>query len=273
VIGPAGLVNPMQRATVAARMTGDVGAGSISYEWKTSRGRIVKGQGTAAITFYAGEEDAGREAKVTVTAQGLSDGCEVTASGTVSVASLPEFDPMDEFGRVGPRKTELWDFLARLDTFMSYVQSNRRSEGFLVVDFNSKDTTQHKVQHLRRIYDHFAFRRVDLKRLTVALSEDSYPEKTTFMGTWPAKALVPKYVRGYRIINAEDYRANLGSLFPLNSTAARTYREPPAPGPDHFWFELLAKNEDLDTELDYFFDELENNPDQEGIVEVTYGKA
>ncbi len=48
---------------------------------------------------------------------------------------------------------------------------------------------------------------------------------------------------------------------------------PSRPGPDHFWSELNVRdNSYLKGHLDVFFAELDNNPGQEGIIELTFEK-
>ena len=48
---------------------------------------------------------------------------------------------------------------------------------------------------------------------------------------------------------------------------------PTLPGPDHDWFEIIdGKNGDLKGRLDTFFSELTNNPEVEGIIEITFTK-
>ncbi len=45
------------------------------------------------------------------------------------------------------------------------------------------------------------------------------------------------------------------------------------PGPDHFWFDLGSlKTSDLKNQLDVFFAELANNPNNEGVIEITFTK-
>lgn len=213
LILPNGILQVEEEATFVAKISGNFESKVVAFKWTSSRGKIVAGQGTQAVNIVTNEDDEGISLKVSVEVVGLPKHCVLKASESIGVAQLPIGEPADELGRIGRKKDDLWHFLGRLDVYISLVQQSPGYEGFMTVEFNSKDTRRHKIRHLQRIYDHFAFRKFDLTRITFAIAEHDYPEKT-ILWTMAPNARIPKYARSYRIVKAEDYKSRVNDLIP-----------------------------------------------------------
>ncbi len=214
LILPKGVAEIEAPATVVARLSGGFDYKAAILNWSVSSGKIVEGQGSAAITFVPGEDDSGSNIKITLVVSGLPEHCNSSVSDTLPVVQMPIGEPVDELGKIGPKKADLSLLLGRLDGYMSVVNDSPGYEGFMTITFNRKDTQRHKIQHLNRIYDHFLFRKFDLTRITFAISEEDNPEKTILWTIHP-DAKIPKYARSYKMIRAEEYRKDLNRIFPI----------------------------------------------------------
>lgn len=210
---PNGVIEAEASATVVARLSGGFDYSSSALRWSLSKGKIASGQGTAAITFVTSEDDEGTNIKVTLSVGGLPPHCRSVASDLIGIASLPIGEPVDTLGKIGSTKKAFWSFLSILDTYMSVVINSPNYEGVITVEFNRKDKRQEKVRHLKRILNHFGFRKFDLTRITFAVSEGNHPERTT-LWTMPPDAKYPKYARDFQKIKAEEFNKKIKDLFP-----------------------------------------------------------
>ena len=106
VTGPTGITKPGDNMIFAVKVDTNQRE-KLSYHWWISKGAMVKGQGTAAITV---KHDC-RSANVTATVEvkGLPEGCPSGASETAGVSEgcggLPEL--IDEYGPISFQKEKL----------------------------------------------------------------------------------------------------------------------------------------------------------------------
>lgn len=177
------------------------------YEWTFSRGKILKGQGTAQIEFIANEEDAGANFTVSVKVSGLPKGCSDTYSDIFAVTPLLIREPFDDM-----RKIALDDYKARLDSFMISLSNTPHSEGLIALEFSKTDKQRYKISLLRNINKHFIFRKFDLTRITFAINEAEFEERTLL---WHISAggKFPEHVKNYQIVKAEELERKLKELF------------------------------------------------------------
>ena len=207
LILPQGIIEIETPTTVVARLSGGFDYKLSTIKWLISSGKIVDGQGTAAVIFVPSEDDAGINIKVTLVVSGLSETCNSSVSNTVSVATMPIGEPADRFGKEG-----FWDLRGKLDVYMAVVRDSPTYEGFITVEFNRKDKREYKIKRLKQIYSQFVFRKFDLTRITIAVSEGDYPETLTLWTMHPG-AKVPKYARGFRLIKAEEFSKAIKNVF------------------------------------------------------------
>ena len=182
---------------------------NLGYEWTVSSGRMLKGQGTSAIEFSAGENDSAININVSVKITGLPKDCSNTVSDSIGVIHIPESDPFDEIGKIS-----LNDYKARLDSFLARVEGNSNYKGLIQLKFNKSDSQKYKKLLVKNIYNYLEFRKFDLTRISLAIYEDDYEEQTTLWIASPGADL-PKSVRkDYKIIKAEELLQKLNQLFP-----------------------------------------------------------
>ena len=101
----------------------------LTYNWSTSAGSIISGQGTPSIKVDTKGTD-GQGITVTVEIDGLESGCEKAASFTISPACglLPPTRLFDRFGEVS-----LAEEKERLDNFALALQQEPGAEGYIIV--------------------------------------------------------------------------------------------------------------------------------------------
>ena len=182
---------------------------NLTYEWSFSRGKILEGQGTPQIKFSAAKEDEGASVNVSVKVIGLPKDCNNNLTDIFGVDSLPIGEPVDYFGKIA-----LDDRRYRLDSFIIQLANDPNAEGLIVLDLEEKDSRTYKTSLLKNICGHFTFRKFDLTRITFAISESKYEERTV-LWIMSLENKPPEYVdENYRIIKAEEIRKNFKALFP-----------------------------------------------------------
>lgn len=201
---PLGIGKPVN---VFVRLNGKIEETVFSYEWTTSAGEILRGQGKSEIEFVIREPDTSN-VNVTVRIIGLAKNCSSEASDVMPVTPTLHIDPVDRFG-----KLTLDDYKARLDNFLVSVQSDPVSEGLIIIRFDTTDNRGYKTSLLRNILEFLEWRKSDLTRITFAISETDEKEKTVL---WivPPGAEFPKEDEDNKIIKGEELGAKINELFP-----------------------------------------------------------
>ncbi len=163
VNGPAGITQRGEEMSFTANV---VGADSdIRYDWTVSTGRIVLGQGTAAVIVIADEPDS--VVTATVKISGFSEGCESTASESGGVAPVPPSCPLDEWEVLRPN-----DERGRLDAFFAEIANNPASKGIFI--FIGVPVQKRAINHpkIKFIVGHARFRKFDTGRLIFAFDKE-----------------------------------------------------------------------------------------------------
>lgn len=217
-----GLISPQSfllanvTAEFSVEIEGKPDKTNFSYEWTISRGKIIQGQSTSKITVLTEKQDKGENLEVSVKIFGLNKTCNDTFSDVVAVEpELAIHDPVDTLGKPAPTIEGTFSHLARFDNFMILIIGAPESEGLVTISFNREDDRNYKISRLKKILGFFEKRKYDLKRVTFAITEFDYEEKTV-MWIVPPQAEFPEYVdSSYKIIKGEDLKKSINNLFPL----------------------------------------------------------
>lgn len=156
VTGPAGIVQPGEEASFIAN-TDEAGKKyHLNYQWSTSIGEIVSGQGTSSIkvTWPAGVSTI----TITVEIKGLPNGCPATASAMESWCAPPVPISIDEFGRLSNNSIK-----AKLDNLFVDLSNNPGSQGYIINYGNVKEISIRE----RLIVRSVSFRNFDRSRITL----------------------------------------------------------------------------------------------------------
>lgn len=160
-------------------------AARLAYDWSASYGRIVNGQGTAAITLdAAGIQAVGTT--VTVAVRGLPEGCPATESCTVP-GVMACHRPLDEYGDIDAE-----DEQARLDNLAIELQNDPNAGGHLLCYGGKVGLAGEAQARCERARDYLAKSRgIEWSRL--AVEDGGYRENVT-VTLWvvPQNAIPPR---------------------------------------------------------------------------------
>jgi hypothetical protein len=123
---PTQLIEPDDPFKITVTVTGADPKLSLSYNWSTSAGTIVSGQGTPMITMRDPKSHC-HTTTVTVTVAGLDSSCQNTASCTMVVDMAPVSRKFDEYGGITFK-----DEKARLDKFAAQIKQEAGASGYIV---------------------------------------------------------------------------------------------------------------------------------------------
>lgn len=123
---PARLIKPDDPFKVTVTVTGADPKLSLSYNWSTSAGTIISGQGTPAITMLDPKPHC-HTTTVTVKITGLDSSCQNTASCTMVVDTPPVSRKFDEYGDIAFK-----DEKARLDKFGAQMKQEFGASAYIV---------------------------------------------------------------------------------------------------------------------------------------------
>lgn len=161
VTGPAGVTAPGETVTFTANVSGGSGE-AVTYNWTTSAGTIIEGQGTPVIRVATTPEMAGTSVTGTVTIGGVCDQCDKDASETAAITALPEPITVDDFGK------EANDVIrGKLDIFFQSLQSNPSAQGYII----NYGTDREVAAREKLMRGHIAFRNQDASRFTFVRGE------------------------------------------------------------------------------------------------------
>lgn len=155
VTGPAGIVQPGEEASFIADTDEASKKYDLKYQWSTSIGEIVSGQGTSSIRV---KWPGGDTLTATVEIKGLPDGCPVTASESVVWCAPPVPVLVDEFGKVSKN-----DIDERFRRFYAELSNNSGSQGYIINYGTDKEIAARE----RVIVNSISFRNCDRSRLTL----------------------------------------------------------------------------------------------------------
>lgn len=206
---PKGLIEISKSVNISVKSNQNIENFKLNYEWITSIGKIVKGQGTSEIVFLSDENIAGN-VRISLRVSGLPKECSnVFLEDYAGIAPEIIGDPYDQIGKVS-----IENYKYRLDSFFIVVSENPNYEGLITIRFDINDSRNYKLSRLRAIQQHLNLRKYDVSRFTFAIFEDEYQEESIY---WiiPPDAKFPKYTKNYTIIKGEDLKKSIKNLFPL----------------------------------------------------------
>jgi hypothetical protein len=203
-----------QPNTIYVVYPADFDSDGISYEWRVSRGSIVLGEGTRVIDFVPSGDDAGKTADISVTISGLPSGCRNTVIETLPIDRLPIGEPVDHIiGKIGTKPRDRERLYLALDSYLAQLALTPTYEGYIVIEFDRNDSSEHKRKYLRRIVEHLKFRKFDLNRITFVISTTDGKEITTLWTAAP-NAYLSESFRKPPFFKAEEYGDKIEELIP-----------------------------------------------------------
>ncbi len=178
VTGPAGVTAPGETITFTANVSGGSGE-AVTYNWSTTGGTIIEGQGTPVIRVATTPEMAGTSVTGTVEIGGICDSCEKVRSETAAISDLPTSSE-SEFGDL--KNDEIKN---RLDIYFSELQNNPSATGYIINYGTNRDVTRRE----KVIRDFIVFRNQDPSRFNFVRGEGT--EIRTRLIVSPSGATVP----------------------------------------------------------------------------------
>ena len=161
---PDRVVSPGETVSVSADFEGgDTGERySPTYNWSTSGGTIMSGQGTREISLTLGEEISNVQVTLNRTfVEAHFPGVQRDAACTIAVVQRPVARMTDEFRTRGNNCEEGF---ARLDNFFIDLNNDPAADGVIVLygDLRAAGAASHRELQLR---NHFTFRGFPLERV------------------------------------------------------------------------------------------------------------
>lgn len=212
LILPAGLVAFGSPVNLSIKSNQSIENIKLNYEWTTSNGKILKGQGTSEIVYLNEEHKSDMEIiQVSVKIAGMPNYCTNTNFlDTFNVTSdyCGLVEPIDSFG-----KLRFEELKARIDNFFIVINNNS-GEGLINVRFNKQDDRKEKTAFLKNIEKCIKYCRYEISRISFVISEEDDEQSTMFTMIPPED--VPKFAnKNAVIIKGEDLRKSIKNLFPL----------------------------------------------------------
>lgn len=209
---PEGLVGFGNPVNLSIKSNQSIENLKLNYEWTISNGKILKGQGTSEIVYLNEEYKSDMEIiQVSVKIAGMPNYCTNTNFSDTFNVVLTNYDiiePIDHFG-----KLRFEELLARIDNFFIIINNNS-GEGLINVRFNKQDDRKEKTDFLKNIEKCIKYRRYDISRISLVISEGDDEQSTVFTMIPPED--VPKFAdKNAVIIKGEDLDKSINNLFPL----------------------------------------------------------
>jgi hypothetical protein len=160
VVGPASVTVPGDTMSFSAKVEPPLSG--LSYTWTVSRGTIESGQNTKEILVRTSIADQRQNLVAAVTVAGAPLGCELIASESGPVDTMPECGlTSDEFGAsLKPN-----DVRGRLDNFFQELSNNPDNQGQIFISVAEGESMDRRNSRLKFIVSHAKFRKFDLDRL------------------------------------------------------------------------------------------------------------
>ncbi|HEX8637611.1 MAG TPA: hypothetical protein VF692_06090 [Pyrinomonadaceae bacterium] len=138
--------------------------------WKVSAGEIVEGQNKDSIKVKLNDSDPKRITAF-LEVGGLPYPCPKVFTATAEIGNVKLF-LTDVFGQIANGETR-----ARLDAFLTQLHNNPAAKGYIII-YGNRTFGASSLESRNRLYrNHFAFRNVDLSRITIM--EGGYREETS----------------------------------------------------------------------------------------------
>lgn len=215
LLAPAGMIAIDVPAEFAVKTDKKMDKYKLGFEWKASKGKITKGQGTPNIVFTASFEDSSINelvpVDISVKIKGLPKNCSNDYfSETVNIGP-PIYDPIEPFVRFN--KSSFDEKRSKIDNLYIELNSNPTIQGLIKIKFDKKDSRKYKTNFLKEIVKIIEFRRYNIKRIKFAISEDESAEVTSLL---TRKSDILEFAdKNAVIIKGEDLKKSIKNLFPL----------------------------------------------------------
>lgn len=152
-----------QPATFTATLSGGTANITPTYNWNISAGRIVSGQGTPSITVDTAGL-AGQTIRATLDIGGFGVPCPASCATSIPIANKPR--KFDEYYNIARN-----DEKARLDNYAIQLQSEPRSQGYVIVHPPRRARAGEAEARAKRISDYLINTRgIDSSRITVTIA-------------------------------------------------------------------------------------------------------
>jgi hypothetical protein len=142
---------------------------NLKFEWKVTSGTIVEGQGTERIKVQLNDNDSKRVTAF-IEVSGLPHPCEKVGYTTIEFNNKPYLIVSDE-------NYNYSELSARVDDFMTQLNSNPQLGGYIIVYASRRVGPQEMERAIASVKRIFAFRKYDLTR--VAIVRGGYRENNT----------------------------------------------------------------------------------------------
>lgn len=160
-VSGGGIVRPGDEMIFTAEVSGSAASSILEYEWTTTKGKIVSGQGTRSISIdTTGLKGENITAEVKI--KGLYENCPNTASEIGSVVQPIITEPLDYFGKLSDDEIK-----ARLANLYFALEQNLSSRGYIQISGTAKEIANRR----RQIKKAIRFFKLDANRTTVAECE------------------------------------------------------------------------------------------------------
>lgn len=161
IIGPEGVLTAGESYTLRVDAKGSKGIDGLKYDWATSLGQIVKGQGTSTVNLSTSNELSGQAFTVSVTVSGMSSGCDNKAEIAYEFIRIIQcISPFDEFETSSNNALK-----ARFDNLFIMLDELPSTYALIEMEFNGKETFRQHFRKVDQILKTVRFRKYDLNRL------------------------------------------------------------------------------------------------------------
>jgi hypothetical protein len=157
-------------ATFTALVSGAEANAKLTFNWTTSSGTILNGQGTPTVTIT--DAPMYRSLTMTVEVQGLPQGCANTASCTAIICDRVLSRKFDEYGFLSLR-----DEKARLDNFAIELDNNPGAQGYIIA-YAGRQSQNRTRLHLDRAKN-YLIKRHEIDEGRIVTIDGGYRDKSS----------------------------------------------------------------------------------------------
>lgn len=174
--GPEALLNAGEIYTLRVDAKGSTGIDGLRYEWTTSLGQIINGQGSKTITLTTTTDVVGQAFVVSVSVSGLSKVCESKVQINYEfVKRILCNSPLDEFETATDNELK-----ARLDNLFIRLDYSPLYFAVFEMEFLGNETYQRRTQRIDQILKILRLRKYDLERVYFVVSPNQKFKRTMF---------------------------------------------------------------------------------------------
>ncbi|MBL8180115.1 MAG: hypothetical protein JNL64_00720 [Blastocatellia bacterium] len=211
ISGPEGLLNAGESYTLRVDAKGSTGIDGLKYEWTTSLGQIISGQGTKSITLSTSKDPSGQAFTASVSVSGISSVCNNKVEASFEFISRPVCgSPLDEFNALSREELQ-----ARIDDLIIRMQN---MPGFSVVfelQFGMNDTNRQHIHRVDQILRAFRFRKQETDQVFFLISPKMETSRTMLWMMLSEEVFKLPNERG-TVVSARQIKAELPTILKTN---------------------------------------------------------